>query len=59
MGVGMPIFFTRSAALLTLLVLLAGLNPMSRAGAQEHLGLVLLHGKGGMPQQLTPMASAL
>ncbi len=29
------------------------------ASAQEHLGVVLLHGKSGRPQQLTPMAGSL
>jgi len=29
------------------------------ASAQDRFGIVLLHGKGGLPQQLTPMAGTL
>ena len=51
--------FARYAVLLSLLMLLVGPGPVLRAAAQDRLGIVLLHGKGGLPQQLTPMAGVL
>jgi len=44
----------------TLLAALIALCALSlSAHAQDRLGIVLLHGKGGMPQQLSPMAASL
>ena len=44
-------------ALLAALVAICSLSLPARG--QDRLGIVLLHGKGGLPQQLTPMAALL
>jgi esterase/lipase len=49
MRTGVSLFF--------LLALTAAFSPPTHA--QERLGIVLLHGKAGLPQQLSPMAAAL
>ncbi len=43
--------------LLTALIVVSALS--LPAGAADRLGIVLIHGKGGLPQQLTPMAETL
>ena len=47
----------KESGLLAALVAICALS--LPAGGQERLGLVLLHGKGGLPQQLSPLAASL
>ena len=51
--------FMSRGVLFALLVLLVELSQGSRVGAAERLGIVLIHGKGGLPQQLNSMAESL
>jgi hypothetical protein len=51
--------FLRYRTLLAALVVLIGLDPLSPAGATERIGVVLLHGKTGTPQQMMPLAALI